>query len=413
MDDSELLPDEPWERRRIQNRNAQRKYRSRRNQHRVDQAAQEQEQEQAEPPSSNQLLSSQPTAYNAWDAANPSPYGLAFPQEGTSFSSELQVPTQAAYSTAGSGPASQTTTNGANVFDFNYSAPDMELSAYLYSLPGCLPVLPHDTPTAFGTLSTARGFTHDTAASSPLMTASATKPMNPDITPNLLRGGSEPKPDWRFHTAPTLPVHSTFRQGTANDQLYTHVPQPSTTMLDLARTASPSTTSIACSSTSGSTSDTNITSISDSSGINDDDLPILHIASHRGHDKIVRILLEREVNMDERDSSGRTALQLAAIHGHTTVVELLLQRGADVNATDAVGLTALHWATLQKHEPVLRMCIDSGADVNICDANGWTALHVAVERGFEAGLKLLLRHGADLSIMARKCETWKQSEPAS
>ena len=151
----------------------------------------------------------------------------------------------------------------------------------------------------------------------------------------------------------------------------------------------------------------------ENSSNNSDWLSTLHIACFRGHSKIVEILLERDVDIDERDGSGRTAIQLATMNGHESVVRLLLSHGAKINTRDSLGCTPIHWAALQKHEGILRLFLDAGADVDITDVNGWCVLHAAVERGFEVGLVLLLSHGADLSLKARKCESWKRLEPSA
>ena len=180
------------------------------------------------------------------------------------------------------------------------------------------------------------------------------------------------------------------------------------------QTSAPSNTTNNEPKASHSTSDNN--EQAPSSAEKEDYLPILHIASQRGHEKIVRILIERHVDVDERDSCGRTALMLAAWQGHVSILCLLLAGEASLDAVDGLGRTALHWVTLCQHEASLRLLLEvEGVDeiINWCDVNGWSALHVAVERGFEVGLRLLLLHGGDLSLRARKCESWKREEPTA
>ena len=138
----------------------------------------------------------------------------------------------------------------------------------------------------------------------------------------------------------------------------------------------------------------------------DDWLHPLHIAAQGGHERIVRILLERDVWINEKDGDGQTALHFAASEGHEAVVRLLLAYGARVGEVDFEGRTSLHWAVLHRHESVLRILLDHSSsdydlDIDTFDKNGWTALHTAVERGFDAGLQLLLQHGANLNIRAR------------
>lgn len=388
----------------------------RRSQHRISQVTQTLNQPaqpvQPQSPPSDQLLSWPIGAYSGWSGgSNPPSYAFASSEqpEATSVSRELQASSHAAYGTTTNVPVSENVVTGTDL-GFTYSAAGSEFTAQSYSsgLPTSSPVLPYDNVDAFDMMMQyGSGFSNDTNT---LSTAKLT--INPPNNVHAL--------DPRLTPCHTPPNQSTFRNLSTDEQLHAYTQQGSSKIQDPALRKAASNASSSADST-GTQRSNNETSSGDDSSSNssmsidnlNDSLPILHIASHRGRDAIVQILLERDVDINERDSSGRTALQLAATYGHAAVVRLLLQSGAQVNATDSLGRTALHWATLQKQEPVLRVFLEAGADVNVCDVNGWTALHVAVERGFEAGLKLLLLHGADLSLKARKCEVWKQSEPAA
>lgn len=137
-------------------------------------------------------------------------------------------------------------------------------------------------------------------------------------------------------------------------------------------------------------------------------LSTMHIAAQKGRDHIVRILLRRGMSFDERDSDGRTPLVLAVMESHVAVIRALLAYGARVDDVDHEGRSALHWAVLQRDEAVLSLLLDhsnSGRTLNIdaYDNVGWTPLHLAVERGFEVGMLLLLQHGANLHFKARRC----------
>jgi ankyrin repeat protein len=57
-----------------------------------------------------------------------------------------------------------------------------------------------------------------------------------------------------------------------------------------------------------------------------------------------RLLDQRAASVDERDSTGRTALMLAVEQGRLEMVRLLVERGADPNAADQSGLTPLKLA---------------------------------------------------------------------
>ena len=54
--------------------------------------------------------------------------------------------------------------------------------------------------------------------------------------------------------------------------------------------------------------------------------------------------LDSQVDVNARDSEGRTALMLATRHGQTKTVLALLAHGADPNVSDAKGFTPLRIA---------------------------------------------------------------------
>lgn len=79
----------------------------------------------------------------------------------------------------------------------------------------------------------------------------------------------------------------------------------------------------------------------------------LHVASWKGHAKIIPLLLAAKVDPNERVRSYTvfSPLHFAASEGHTEIVKLLLAAGADRQARDGRrGITALEMAEAGKHE---------------------------------------------------------------
>jgi ankyrin repeat protein len=70
----------------------------------------------------------------------------------------------------------------------------------------------------------------------------------------------------------------------------------------------------------------------------------LCLASHRGQQDTVDLLLDSGSDITHRDREGSTPLHKAVQSGHFYVVRLLLWRGADVNIRDSVGRTPLDLA---------------------------------------------------------------------
>lgn len=75
----------------------------------------------------------------------------------------------------------------------------------------------------------------------------------------------------------------------------------------------------------------------------------------------VAALLSGTIDIESRDSAGRTALMLAASSGRTAVVAALLSRGADPNATDSYGDTPLHAALAGNYTEIVNALRRAGA----------------------------------------------------
>lgn len=117
----------------------------------------------------------------------------------------------------------------------------------------------------------------------------------------------------------------------------------------------------------------------------------------------VKRLLDSDVNVNETNSAGCTALMWAIVFKRRDVLPLLLEEGADIEQSDTKGRTPLMFAALAKDIDILSKLIDAGADVNIAQTGGeneigTTALHHALTRkdNLET-IKLLIEHGANVT----------------
>lgn len=161
-------------------------------------------------------------------------------------------------------------------------------------------------------------------------------------------------------------------------------------------------------------------------------------AAFRGFRDVLEILLIAQVDIDSRDSDGRTALMLAASAGGSDTARFLLDRGADVRASDAREATALVYAVGADSESTLRIIIETarldkddpqvergflsaalwdkrdalkfllsfGVDINTAGRSGGnTALILAAGEGHEKMTEMLIRAGADLNARNDAGET--------
>jgi ankyrin repeat protein len=86
----------------------------------------------------------------------------------------------------------------------------------------------------------------------------------------------------------------------------------------------------------------------------------LHLAAQNGHLGTVKLLIDRNANVDARDQCGDTPLCYAAMchGGHPDVVEVLLNHGAEVNARDNKGRTILDRLNLDEPKEMKRFLVD-------------------------------------------------------
>ncbi len=120
---------------------------------------------------------------------------------------------------------------------------------------------------------------------------------------------------------------------------------------------------------------------------------------------IVKLLLAKGANLNERDEDGATPLIRASHHRQlfgADVMTTLIKAGADVNASERDGTTALMRAATGLKGPsseAVKVLLDNRANVNAQDAKGNTALILSLKQcqDFDA-INELISHGADVTI---------------
>ena len=123
----------------------------------------------------------------------------------------------------------------------------------------------------------------------------------------------------------------------------------------------------------------------------------LQLASEKGDITIMRLLLDHGANIETKTADIKSALYLACESGHEAAARLLLDRGASCHAKDNSGMTALHIASSNNHKAVVQLLLEREANVNAINQAGRTALHEASNGGYATLVQLLLEHGADIN----------------
>ncbi|KAA3679556.1 ankyrin repeat domain-containing protein 50 [Paragonimus westermani] len=121
------------------------------------------------------------------------------------------------------------------------------------------------------------------------------------------------------------------------------------------------------------------------------------LAARKGEYDKLKNLLEFDVDVDQLDEDGWSALRTASWRGYIEIVDLLLRHGAQVNLSGPDGRSALRAAAWAGHEGIVRQLLCAGADVDIQDAEGRTPLIAAAYMGHVGVVELLANAGADLN----------------
>ncbi|KAL0070963.1 phosphate system positive regulatory protein pho81 [Marasmius tenuissimus] len=96
------------------------------------------------------------------------------------------------------------------------------------------------------------------------------------------------------------------------------------------------------------------------------------------------------------DINGRTCLHEASISGALRLVRLCLEKGVQVDKVDAYGRTALHYAAMNGHSDICRCLLESNASCNLLDVDNYNPLVYATLRGSVECVRVILDHGAVL-----------------
>jgi len=141
----------------------------------------------------------------------------------------------------------------------------------------------------------------------------------------------------------------------------------------------------------------------------------LMLAASQSDKEMVEILLAGNANPLQVDNDGRTAYDSATDAGRKIVALLIaeasvlhgiesanidailgnLEHGAYVNIRNGAGWTPLIFSSAMGNLDAVNKILDLGADVNRIENDGWTALHFAAQSNHREVVATLLAHGAN------------------
>lgn len=113
----------------------------------------------------------------------------------------------------------------------------------------------------------------------------------------------------------------------------------------------------------------------------------LHIAAMQGNSEILRIYIEKCLEVNQPDALGNTAAHLAAHYKHEEFLLLLRDQGCDFTVKNLDNRTPLHLAAAGKNDKVIR-AIKNEKNLMEIDNRGDTALHIASRNSDEQVLEV-------------------------
>ncbi|XP_052073385.1 uncharacterized protein LOC127711392 [Mytilus californianus] len=129
-----------------------------------------------------------------------------------------------------------------------------------------------------------------------------------------------------------------------------------------------------------------------------DEYPPLIASCERGHEEVVKLLIDKEANANQSGHLGTTPTIAAIQNNHMNLVKILIDNGADINKDDHNGMTPFLWACVLQREDIVNFLIDKEANINETSRDGSSSLFWCCVMGYQELVCLLQDKGEIGSI---------------
>lgn len=123
----------------------------------------------------------------------------------------------------------------------------------------------------------------------------------------------------------------------------------------------------------------------------------LEVACETDNVPLVKLLVNRKIDINKSLSGGCNALHIACKNGFISLIHFLVNNGADVKCTDKQGNTPLIEACRNENVSVVSLLLNNGSEINKSNLEGQFPLMIATKKGVTRLLKLLISNGADVN----------------
>ena len=104
-------------------------------------------------------------------------------------------------------------------------------------------------------------------------------------------------------------------------------------------------------------------------------------------------------------SDGWTPLNIACNFGHVEIVKILIEKNIDINIPNNDGWTPLNTACIQGHKEIVKILIEKDIDIDIPNNDGWTPLNTACFFGHTEIIKMLTEKDNCINSLDIKYDT--------
>ncbi|CAL1674636.1 unnamed protein product [Lasius platythorax] len=123
----------------------------------------------------------------------------------------------------------------------------------------------------------------------------------------------------------------------------------------------------------------------------------LWAAAGAGHLSVLKTLVKAGANVNHPTKTNSTPLRAACFNGRLDIVKYLIDHQADINIPNTFNNTCLMIASYKGHLDIVNFLLDKGADPNKKAFCGATALHFAAECGHSNIVCELLKYGTKMT----------------
>ncbi|XP_024974972.1 serine/threonine-protein phosphatase 6 regulatory ankyrin repeat subunit A-like [Cynara cardunculus var. scolymus] len=111
------------------------------------------------------------------------------------------------------------------------------------------------------------------------------------------------------------------------------------------------------------------------------------------------LIVREEINLDEQDEKGFSAVMVTAMRGHIEAFRLLVYAGCDVKLTNKAGETAISLSKMNENSDMFeKVMIEFTLEKGNQNARGFYPLHYAARHGDLHAVKLLVSRGYDVNM---------------